>query len=609
HAARYAPAADLPKLASLGRKQFAADLDAQAALFKAMQDGLTTRGGALPTDLRAWGADLAGQLLGASGQVGQRVSPDPPTKDPAQAAFGNQKDRRDALSYSTASQATWTYVPHNPDRPGPNPFAFQLRTSADGQKTRLMSSHPVDEDLVGTLRSPVFVLPKQLSFYLCGHDGFPNQPAGKKNFVRLRLAPADKVGQRVPPDFQTKEPAQAASQNQKDRRDALSYDTNARVLREAFPPRNDTARLITWDLTEFAGQRGYLEVTDGDNGDAYAWLAFGRFDPALPELALQDTQAIAVRQQAGADLARSLRVASLEPAIAELFNDSPDVPVRAAAGRAWFALNASAALPPLTAIVRDAAQPEPLRGELAAQLAEGADPRGLAVVVAALTNAPTRLQLRFATALVGTAAGTEQLLEAAEAGRVPPRILQDRTLADRLRASSARDARVRLAALVKNLPPADVQLQKLIEAKRAGFDAKQANAARGAEVFTKACAVCHLLDGKGALVGPQLDGIGGRGVERLLEDILDPNRNVDTAFRATVFVLRDGESVSGLFRREEGATLVYALANGQEARVPKADVKERRETETSLMPSNFHEAITAAELNDLLAFLLGKTGG
>ena len=40
----------------------------------------------------------------------------------------------------------------------------------------------------------------------------------------------------------------------------------------------------------------------------------------------------------------------------------------------------------------------------------------------------------------------------------------------------------------------------------------------------------------------------------------------------------------------------------------KADVKERRETETSLMPANFAEALTAAELNDLLAFLLDQRG-
>lgn len=380
------------------------------------------------------------------------------------------------------------------------------------------------------------------------------------------------------------------------------------VIREAKVPRNDTARKITWDLADVAGKRAVIEVTDGDDGKAYAWLAFGRFVPALPELALSDTQSAARRQQAGADLARLLKLENqpaVVMAVAELFQKSGDGAVRAAAGRAWLSLDAPAAFAPVQSVTLDATQPEALRAELAIQLAELGFQR---VVVAALTNAPTRLQTRFAAALVSTAAGAEQLLAAAEAGRIPARLLQDRTLADRLRASPARDATVRLAALVKNLPPADVQLQKLIEARRAGFDAKQASATRGAEVFTKACAVCHQLGGQGALVGPQLDGIGGRGLERLLEDVLDPNRNVDRAFRTTVFVLKDGESVSGLFRREEGATLVYALANGQEARLASADVKERRETETSLMPANFIEALTAAELNDLLAFLLGQKG-
>ena len=152
HAARYAPDADLPKLAAIGRKQFAADLDTQATLFKAMVDGQTARGGALPPDLRAWGTDLAGQLLAPAAQ-----------------------------------SVAWTYVPLNPDQPGRNPFAFEERTSADGQKTRLMSSFPHGETLTGVLRSPVFVLPKQLAFYLSGHDGTPGQPAGGKNHVRLRL--------------------------------------------------------------------------------------------------------------------------------------------------------------------------------------------------------------------------------------------------------------------------------------------------------------------------------------------------------------------------------------------------------------------------------------
>jgi putative heme-binding domain-containing protein len=58
------------------------------------------------------------------------------------------------------------------------------------------------------------------------------------------------------------------------------------------------------------------------------------------------------------------------------------------------------------------------------------------------------------------------------------------------------------------------------------------------------------LGGKGAKAGPQLDGIGGRGLDRLMEDILDPNRNVDQSFRATNLALHNGQTVSGLLLRE-----------------------------------------------------------
>jgi hypothetical protein len=44
----------------------------------------------------------------------------------------------------------------------------------------------------------------------------------------------------------------------------------------------------------------------------------------------------------------------------------------------------------------------------------------------------------------------------------------------------------------------------------------------------------------------------------------------------------------------------------QEVRVPTVDIATRQETETSLMPPTFGDLIPAAELNDLLAFLLSK---
>src|SRR5204863_2220666 len=112
------------------------------------------------------------------------------------------------------------------------------------------------------------------------------------------------------------------------------------------------------------------------------------------------------------------------------------------------------------------------------------------------------------------------------------------------------------------------------------------------------------LANKGAKIGPQLDGIGIRGVERLLEDILDPNRNVDQAFRTTILNLTNGQIVSGLLLREEGAVLVIADQQGKEVRVPKNTVEERSVSPLSPMPANFNDVISEAEFYHLLAYLL-----
>jgi putative heme-binding domain-containing protein len=105
-------------------------------------------------------------------------------------------------------------------------------------------------------------------------------------------------------------------------------------------------------------------------------------------------------------------------------------------------------------------------------------------------------------------------------------------------------------------------------------------------------------------IGPQLDGIGGRGLDRLLEDILDPSRNVDAAFRSTTLNLKDGKSLSGLVLREEGQVVVIADDKGKETRVAKDDIDERRSSMSSPMPANVVEIIPEKDFYDLMAYLL-----
>jgi putative heme-binding domain-containing protein len=114
------------------------------------------------------------------------------------------------------------------------------------------------------------------------------------------------------------------------------------------------------------------------------------------------------------------------------------------------------------------------------------------------------------------------------------------------------------------------------------------------------------MEGKGARVGPQLDGVGGRGLDRILEDVLDPNRNVDQMFRTTVLALEDGRVISGLLLREEGKILVMADAQGQEVRVPADEVEERKTVQLSPMPADLAQQIPEPEFHDLLQYLLSR---
>jgi putative heme-binding domain-containing protein len=147
-------------------------------------------------------------------------------------------------------------------------------------------------------------------------------------------------------------------------------------------------------------------------------------------------------------------------------------------------------------------------------------------------------------------------------------------------------------------------MQDLLNHRRESFLKAKKDAALGAQVFTKNCANCHQVAGQGAKIGPQLDGVGVRGLDRLLEDVLDPNRNVDQMFRLTTLNLKKGQVVSGLLLKEEGAVLVLADNQGKEVRVAKDEVDERSTSQVSPMPANFVEQISEADFNNLLAYLL-----
>ncbi len=137
----------------------------------------------------------------------------------------------------------------------------------------------------------------------------------------------------------------------------------------------------------------------------------------------------------------------------------------------------------------------------------------------------------------------------------------------------------------------------------AELDLSAADLGQGKQLYQQHCAACHQLRGQGNLVGPQLDGAVVRSIERLGEDILEPNSNVDKAFRSSVIMLDNDTVLTGLLREQADGTVVVAGVDGKSQQYTQERILQRRDTNTSLMPANVGELLNDLQLASLLAYL------
>jgi putative membrane-bound dehydrogenase-like protein len=127
--------------------------------------------------------------------------------------------------------------------------------------------------------------------------------------------------------------------------------------------------------------------------------------------------------------------------------------------------------------------------------------------------------------------------------------------------------------------------------------------AGGGALFRQTCGACHRLFGEGGDVGPDLTGSNRHNLEYLLFNVLDPNGDVPDAYRMTVVTTRDGRTFSGAVIAETDRQITLRQAGQTDAVVNLADIQSRDTTTQSLMPSGLFDALTDAEVRNLVAYL------
>jgi putative heme-binding domain-containing protein len=222
-----------------------------------------------------------------------------------------------------------------------------------------------------------------------------------------------------------------------------------------------------------------------------------------------------------------------------------------------------------------------------------------------LPAASTDLAIIIAGALAQSDEGAATLVALVAEGRAPAALLRHARVAPALE-RRAPAVRARAAGLTRELPSEDARLDAVIAARIGAHGESRRDAKRGAEVFTQHCAACHRRGDVGGSIGPSLDGLAARGLSRVVEDILDPGRNVDPLFRMASVTLRDGEVRSGFNPRRDAAGVTLAdAATGRDFRIANDELARFEPSAVSAMPAVFENSLPVRDFHDLLAFLLG----
>jgi len=227
-------------------------------------------------------------------------------------------------------------------------------------------------------------------------------------------------------------------------------------------------------------------------------------------------------------------------------------------------------------------------------------------VLDGVTSIPIAVQQEMVVALAGSPEGKDIIFKKVKAGQIVPRTLVQARTQDLILLNASAKQKQEFNDLTADLPAISEEKQKVINERLASFEAldrSKLSLDSGAMVFQQNCGACHKLNGQMG-VAPQLDGIGKTGARGLMEKILDPNRNISKAFQNYTVKLKDGSVKSGLLRRDEGNSKVYADITGKEFTIAKSDIAEETPSKFTLMPDSFESTIPEKDFYQLVNYLL-----
>lgn len=538
---RYAAPYQMDQVVELVTKKFGDDYDMQMSLYNSFKRGIAQNGAMASTKMRDWGLALAKHYL-------------------------------DNISENTD---VWKSRPILRSSESVGPWMVSDGFMTDIMPAfRLIYSEKKGYAPKEVLYSVPFQLPASLKMNIFDNDIYRSElkKGVSRNVVRIRLAGSNKIV------------------------------AERRVNQVEPAQQKDLIQNVTFDLSAFKGESGYLEAVDSSQTGS---IGIGQFEPAILEIPSKSPSEIAELRSQAAQIAGDFRDSSLQPVLTKVASARwMDYNTRAAASNALINIDPKGNSEIVGAIFSSRDEPAGLREKLALILGQASSSKVFALLQKGFAGSAFSVQTAIASVLSNSQEGIDYLLSALKGEEVNANVFSEVRVKERLATNISVSQQKMLDGLTVGGASEREERQKLIDSRIAGHRLQTNSVAVGKSIFVQNCGSCHQIAAVGGLIGPQLDGIGNWGIKALTEKILDPNRNISESFRNYNITLKNGKLLSGLYRRTEGETMVFADPTGQEFSVVRNDMKEFKPSQYTLMPDQFRTVIPEKDFYALMEYLL-----
>ena len=181
--------------------------------------------------------------------------------------------------------------------------------------------------------------------------------------------------------------------------------------------------------------------------------------------------------------------------------------------------------------------------------------------------------------------------------------------ASRAASASGRDVPELLSALNKagGLKAVDTNMSPNDRRRLIADVGSGESALRGEQIYQRtamACATCHLVNGSGGRLGPDLSTVGSYMTpESILESLLNPSTDIKQGYETVIVTRKDKTIVSGLLQRKTDTSVLVRDPAGKVVSIPVGEVAKIDTSPVSLMPPGLTSSLRRDELVDLMSYL------